>query len=93
MKDVKASVGRLEIGFARFEEKISHLATKDDISRLSGDVREVSGKVANLPTTWQVIAILSGMMVGVASLVYATDTFLSRSRGTVTSPAAPMTSN
>ena len=84
MKDVKASLGRLELAFARIEEKFAFVSTKEDLARVEAKLGEkiatLDGKVSNLPSTWQVIGILAGLLVGVASLVYATDKFLSHSR-------------
>jgi hypothetical protein len=78
---------RMEVGFARLEEKLSHVASRDDLSRvearLLSEVAEIRGKVANLPTTWNIIAILAALLFGIAGLVYATDNFLERSRSPV----------
>lgn len=95
VRSMKDSLGRMEVVFARVEEKLASLATKDDVARaemrfsgdlsraelrLSNDIAELKGRVSNLPTTWQIVAILAALLVGVASLVYATDNFLARSR-------------
>ena len=93
VKEVKASLSRLEIGFARIEEKLSHIATTADLTRVEGRLEAklsqvegqleskiafVEGKISQLPTTWQIIAILSGLLVGIAGLVYTTTNFLNQ---------------
>lgn len=76
MKEVKASLSRLETGFARIEERLSHVATVSDIATVRESVARLDGKLTQIPTTWQIIGILAGLLFGVASLVYATNNFL-----------------
>jgi hypothetical protein len=76
MKEVKASLLRLETGFARMEERLSHVATVSDIAAVRESVSRLDGKLTLIPTTWQIIAILAALLFGVASLVYATNNFL-----------------
>jgi hypothetical protein len=76
MKEVKASLLRLETGFARIEERLSHVATVSDIATVRESVARLDGKLTQIPTTWQIIGILAGLLFGVASLVYATNNFL-----------------
>jgi hypothetical protein len=79
---LEAGFQRLEVGFARIEERFASIATKDDVSRLEtrlvSEISEVRGRVANLPTTWQIVGILAALLFGMASLVYATTTFLAQ---------------
>lgn len=76
MKEVKASLSRLETGFARMEEKLSHVATVSDSAAVRESVARLDGKLTLIPTTWQIIGILAALLFGVASLVYATNNFL-----------------
>ena len=84
MKEVKASLSRLETGFARMEEKLSHVATVSDIAAVRESVARLDGKLTLIPTTWQIISILAALLFGVASLVYATNNFLDQK--TVSAP-------
>ena len=76
MKEMKASLSRLETGFARMEERLSHVATVSDIAAVRESVARLDGKLTLIPTTWQIIGILAALLFGVASLVYATNNFL-----------------
>jgi hypothetical protein len=82
MKDVKATLGRLELAFARVEEKFTFVPTKEDLTRVEAKLAEkiatIDGRISNLPTTWQIIAILSGLIFGVAALVYGTTNFIAQ---------------
>ncbi len=82
MKDVKATLSRLEVAFARVEEKLAHMATSADIAR-------VEGRLSQIPSTWQIIGILAALLFGVASLVYATNNFIAQKPASAIQMGAP----
>jgi len=69
VRDVKAILSRLEAGFARVEEKLSHVALSSEIARLEG-------RLSQIPSTWQIVGILAALLFGIASVVYATTNFI-----------------
>jgi hypothetical protein len=78
VRDMKSSLSRLEVGFARMEEKLAHLATGADIANIRESVARVEGRLSQIPSTWQIVGILAALLFGVASVVYATNTFLAQ---------------
>lgn len=89
MRDVKASLARLEVGFARMEERLSHMATTADVENLRGSIGEVKGRLSQIPSTWQIIGILAALLFGVASVVYATTNFIGQRQAAPTQQATP----
>lgn len=41
-----------------------------DAKASTADVRELSGKVSNIPTTWQTVAIIAALLVGIGGLSF-----------------------
>jgi hypothetical protein len=84
VKDIKVSLAKMEMSFARIEEKLSFVALRDDLAR-------IEGRVAQIPTIWQIVGILAALMFGVAPLVYATTNFITQKQTVAasTSKSAP----
>jgi hypothetical protein len=66
---------RIEGILLKLEPQITELlltgAKQTDLQALKAQVAKVEGRLENIPTTWQVIAIMSGMLVGIAGIVFA----------------------
>jgi hypothetical protein len=51
------------------ERRVSKL--EDAVTAIRLDIAEMKGKISNLPTTWQLIGVNFGLVIGVAALVFA----------------------
>ena len=72
MDRMEGALPRIELIVTELKEGTSHLATASDLV-------EIKGRLNSLPTTWQTIAILATLPIGIASLVFATTNFLAHS--------------
>lgn len=89
MKDVKATLSRLEIAFARFEERLSHTATAADVENVRASIARVEGRLSQIPSTWQIVGILAALLFGVASVVFATTNFIGQRQAVPTQQMNP----
>lgn len=58
----------------KLEERLDHTATAAALASGYGDlnakIEKVDGRLSNIPTTWQTIAIIVGMLVGIAGVSF-----------------------
>jgi hypothetical protein len=76
----EGSLQRIELIATELKERTSHPAS-------AADVAEIKGRLNSIPTTWQTVAILATLLIGIAGLVVATNNFLAHSG----KPDAPTT--
>lgn len=84
---LERDLGRVTAILERLEPKIVELhaksatlaevgALRSDVARLDGRIDGLDKRLANIPNTWQVIAILSTLLIGVAGIVFAAARFM-----------------
>jgi hypothetical protein len=56
-------------GGMELERRVARL--EEAVTAIRLDIAEMKGKLSNLPTTWQLIGVNFGLVVGVAGLVFA----------------------
>lgn len=55
----------------RIEAVLPHLATAEQLQELRGEVREIAGRVATLPTAWQMMTAVVAGQCTLAALLAA----------------------
>lgn len=58
----------MEARVARLETDVSEL--KADMKAVRLDIAEIKGRVSNMPTTWQLVGLVIGMMLTVFALCF-----------------------
>lgn len=71
MKDVKASLSRLEIAIAKIDGAITQMPKAMDFASLKSDVAEIKGRLSNTPTTMQLVAMVISTWTAGAAIVFA----------------------
>lgn len=69
---VENSLQRIELIVTELRERSSHQATAADVAR-------IDGRLSNIPTTWQIVAILAALLFGVSGLLFTAGNFLAHS--------------
>lgn len=69
--------GRLENEkrFGTIESRLTGIEKGLDSKASAADLRELSGRVASIPTTWQTIAIISALLIGIATVSFSVARF------------------
>jgi chromosome segregation ATPase len=65
----------------RIEEALRYLAEDNKnfskiVTELRGKVAHIDGRLANIPTVWQTIAILASLLVGLSGIIFTASRFL-----------------
>ena len=50
------------------EGRLTGIEKTLDAKASTADLREVSGKISSIPTTWQTVAIIAGLLVGIGTI-------------------------
>lgn len=69
------------------EGRLTGMEAKLDSKASSAEVRELAGKVSSIPNVWQTLAIMGGLLAGVAGLAFALTKFAEPSRAVMPAPA------
>ena len=59
-----------------FALKADIAAVKSDIARIDGRLDGLEKRFAMIPTTWQTISIVAGLMLGITGILFAAGRFL-----------------
>ena len=74
LDDVAALIadGRIESErrFGSVEIRLTGLEKVLEAKASTADLRELTGKVSSIPSTWQTLAIMAGLLVGVGGLAF-----------------------
>lgn len=64
--------GRLENEkrFSSVEGRLTGIETSLAAKASSADLRDLSGRVSSIPTTWQTIAIIAALLVGISGISF-----------------------
>ncbi|TXN40503.1 hypothetical protein FV232_00820 [Methylobacterium sp. WL30] len=67
--------GAVDTVLAKLETRLDHTADAAGLARmhgeLTGKMENVSGRVTSIPTTWQTVAIIVGMLGGISAIAFA----------------------
>jgi uncharacterized coiled-coil protein SlyX len=74
---IETKIDRIEISLNRIEETLKMLADKSEAMQKSiNDLREkvahIDGRLANVPTSWQIV----GILLGIAAIIFTASRFL-----------------
>jgi hypothetical protein len=80
-------VARLEQILERLEPKITEIfltgakqtdvqRLQVDLARIEGRVMGIDGRLASIPTTWQVVAILATLLIGLSTIIFTASKWL-----------------
>lgn len=58
VKDIKASLTRMEISLASAAVTLAQMPKMSDFASLRAEIAEVRGKLSSLPTTWAILGIV-----------------------------------
>jgi hypothetical protein len=75
---LEEGLGRIELRLASIESELKHIPKAADYGALRADVAEIKGRLANMPTTLQLIVMLITTWSVGAGLVFALLRFSAR---------------
>ena len=87
--DIRTKVDRIETTLQRLEillndvrANLMNCATKQDIANHQNDIAKiredgayVRGRLENIPTFWQIFALISAMLIGIAGITFTAGKF------------------
>jgi hypothetical protein len=75
--EIRGSVSRIENKLERHDEALRRI---EDALKVLSDLREkvahIDGRLANIPTFWQTIALMATFLIGIAGLIFTASRFL-----------------
>lgn len=94
--------GGFDVSLTKLEERLANTATTvaltSGLGELNGKIEKVDGRLSNIPTTWQTVAIIVGMLVGIAGVSFTISSLREPARQAAAvapapapAPAAPST--
>jgi hypothetical protein len=76
MDKVEGKLSAIEVTLAEIKGQLSQMPKATDFAKLSAEVAEVKGRVANLPTTWQLMTFTIGSVMAAAGLAFTIARYL-----------------
>ena len=76
MDKVEGKLSSIEVALAEIKGQLSQMPKATDFAKLSAEVAEVKGRVANLPTTWQLMTFTIGSVMAAAGLAFTIARYL-----------------
>lgn len=68
--DAERRFGSIDSRLLVIETKLDSKLATTDLTPIEARIGTLDGKVSNIPTVWQTLAIMAGLMVGVGSLAF-----------------------
>ena len=81
--------GAIDSRLTGIEAKLDTKATKTDLAPIEAKLSGLEGRVANIPTTWQTIAIIAAILVGIAGVSFTVA--MLTEKAAINQTAAPIT--
>jgi len=70
----KDDLQKLQLELAKMEGRMSGIEGR--ISGIDGRFSGIEGRLSMIPTTWQIVAILATLLIGLSGIIFATSKFL-----------------
>lgn len=69
--DTEKRFGMLESRLIAIDTKLDSKVSKSELTPIEAKIGTIDGKVSNIPTVWQMIALMAALLAGVSGLAIA----------------------
>ena len=73
---IDETMKEIRVSLVEISANLRNCASKSEIADLQKDVAYVRGRLENVPSFWQMIALISAMLIGIAGIAFTAGKFL-----------------